>query len=273
MTEYLRSEKSRRDAILNDKPNTKFYFESQKFSDIPERRRPAVNNKFLGIDVQSHAAGMKKVRDNDRLIEDAAKRYSIDPDIVRAVIYTEATRGSLYGESAQALGLAKTLYPASIDPSWQPLIPGLRVENPRDNIELATLLISRIAKRLDDPKIEDIYSLYNSLSHDRTYVSKETKSTPYFAKLAMEAKAWEKDDWKAPEPPSAKAAQGQNLWPGDRFGNWASSPAGAPSTSTSDGPDSLGDRFGSGGSAPWPGFGDPSPVILDLLKHKRSMAP
>ena len=275
MTEYLRSEKDRRDAILNDRPDTKFYFESQKFSDIPEHRRPPVNNKILGIDVQSHAAGTKKVRDNDHLIEDAAKRYSIDPDIVRAIIYTEASRGSLYGEPAQALGLAKTLYPANIDPSWQPIIPGSHVENPKDNIDLATLLISRIAKRLDDPRIEDIYSLYNSLSHDRTYVNKETKSTPYFAKLAMEAKAWEKKDWSAPELPSAKDTEdlrsGRQDSFNDRFGVWASSPTSISPKTLSDGPALPDDRYGSWGSVRWPE--ESSPVLRELRKYKRSMAP
>jgi hypothetical protein len=33
------------------------------------------------------------------------------------------------------------------------------LHNPKDNIELAAKLISQIAKRLDDPSIENIYSL------------------------------------------------------------------------------------------------------------------
>jgi len=151
MTEYLRNAKDRRDAILNDTPDTKFHFESQRFSDIPEHQRPQVNNHILGFEIQSHPDGVNEVKDNDRLIEDTAKRYSIDPDIVRAIIYTEASRGSIYGKPAQRLGVARTLYPGNIDRSWQDLIPGSHVENPRDNIELTTKLISQIAKRLDDP--------------------------------------------------------------------------------------------------------------------------
>ena len=99
--------------------------------------------------------------------------------------------------------MAGTLYPGNISPSWQVLIPGSDVNNPKDNIELTANLISQIAKRLDDPSIENIYSLYNSLSHDRTYVNKEVKSTPYFARQALEAKAWEKNGWLAPELPRA----------------------------------------------------------------------
>jgi len=177
------------------------------------------------------------VKAYDHLIEDAARRYSIDPDIVRAIIYTEASRGSFYGKDAQALGLAKTHHPGNISPSWQPMIPGSRVENPRDNIELATLLISRIASGLDDPSIENIYSLYNSLSHDRTYVNKETKSTPYFVKLAMEVKAWEKKDWLAPELPTVEQVP--------HVGGWGLSPL----------------------------VISPNPVLRELRKYKTSMAP
>lgn len=90
MTEYLRSEKDRRDAIVSDKPDTKFYFESQKFSDIPEQQRPYVNSYS-----QIHAYGAQEVRNNKDLIEAAAARYSINPDIVKAIIYTEASRGAL----------------------------------------------------------------------------------------------------------------------------------------------------------------------------------
>jgi hypothetical protein len=195
MTEYLRSAKDRKNAILNDTPDTKFYFESQKFSDIPNYQNRSVENPY-----QRNDWGAQEVRKYSGLINAAAARYSIDPDVVKAIIYTEVSRG-FYGFAAEKAGVAGTWFPGNINTDWQKLIPGSDVRKPADNIELTTKLISQIAKRLDDPSIENIYSLYNGLSHDRTYVNKEAKTTPYFAKMAIEAKAWEKDDWYSPEFP------------------------------------------------------------------------
>ncbi|QWG14808.1 hypothetical protein KMZ29_09210 [Bradyrhizobium sediminis] len=223
--------------------------------------------------------GAQEVRKYRALIDAAAARYSIDPDIVKATIYTEVSRGVIYGKPAEWLGRARTWYPGNIDTSWQELIPGSNVRDPKDNIELTAKLISRIANRLDDPSIENIYSLYNSLSHDRTYVNKETKTTPYFAKMALEAKAWEKDNWSSPEFPSAKDAQREVL-PSERhvfdnrFGWWGSSPAGAAITPAPDGSDAFGNRFGNWGTAPAGGLGDArSPVLRELEKYRKSSAP
>jgi hypothetical protein len=223
--------------------------------------------------------GAQEVRKYGALIDAAAARYSIDPDIVKAIIYTEVSRGVIYGKPAEWLGRAHTWYPGNIDASWQELIPGSNVHDPKDNIELTAKLISQIAKRLDDPSIENIYSLYNSLSHDRTYVNKEIKTTPYFAKMALEAKAWEKDNWSSPEFPSAKDAQREVL-PSERhvfdnrFGRWGSSPAGAAATPAPDGSDAFGNRFGNWGTAPARGWGDArSPVLRELEKYRRSSAP
>lgn len=244
---YLRSAKDRKDAIVGDWPNTKIYFESQKFSDVPADKRPKANNEvpLIGIGLQSHAFGQKQVRDNNDLIEAAAARYGVDPDIVRAIIYTEGARGH-YGQYVESFDrsthqklplpegqfeVAKTLFPGNISAEWEALIPGSNVHRRADNIELTAKLIARIARRLDDPSIENIYSLYNSLSHDRTYQNKETKSTPYFAKQALEARAWEKKDWSAPELPAPAA------------------------------------------SAPSPMLDSLPPVLRELFKGKRSMAP
>lgn len=207
MTTYLRRAEDRKRALLDDVPDTKFEFESQKFSDIPRENRPPINTYL-----QNHGFGAQAVKKYDALIEEAAKRQGVNPDVVRAVIYTEASRGGEYGYPAEAVGrtirsllqlkqdvIAHTILPGSIDSSWQKLIPGSDVHNPRDNIELTAKLLAGIAKRLDDPSVENIYSLYNGLSHDRTYVNKQIKSTPYYAKRVFEDKAWEQDEWSTPD--------------------------------------------------------------------------
>ena len=250
MAEYLRRAEDRKNAILNDAPDAKFYFESQKYSDIPNYQNRRVENL-----VQMNGLGARVVREYSDLIDAAAKRYSIDPDIVKAIVYTEVSRGWYGYIPEKAIGMTGTWLPGNINQEWQRLIPGKYVRDPTDNIELTTKLISQIAKRLDDPSIENIYSLYNGLSHDRTYVNKEIKATPYFAKMAMEAKAWEKDNWSAPEFPNADDVRRETLGRErsdasvDRFGRWGASPAGIIAQPASDSPASLDQRFGNWGSA------------------------
>ncbi|MGJ5205525.1 hypothetical protein [Bradyrhizobium sp. HKCCYLR20261] len=268
MPTYLRRAEDRRQAILKDLPDTKFEFESQKFSDIPKERRPPVNNRY-----QPHGVAAREIQKYNALIEDAAKRNALDPDLVRAVIYTEISRGA-YGYAAEAVDrvirwslplpkdlLSKTILPGNLDPSWEKLIPGSDVHKPRDNIELTARLIAAIAKRLDDPSVENIYALYNGLSHDRTYVNKETKSTPYYAKRAFEAKAWEKDDWSAPEVTDDPAEGGQSV-PGKRGDR-----AGQRDTTIADGvPAGWAERFGHWPSAAGNAEMPQAPLLRELAR-------
>ena len=84
MPKNLRSERGRRGAILGDTPDTRFYFESRTFSDIPDYQHRRVENL-----IQTNGLAAKEVRRDEHLIDAAAARHSIDPDIVKAVIYTE----------------------------------------------------------------------------------------------------------------------------------------------------------------------------------------
>lgn len=105
MTEYLRRAEDRKAAILNDTPDTKFHFESQKFSDIPNYQNRHVQNY-----TQFNSLGAQEIRKYDDLINAAAARHSIDPNIVKAIIYTEVARGAIYGKPAEWLGRAQTWY-------------------------------------------------------------------------------------------------------------------------------------------------------------------
>ncbi|MGC2777670.1 MAG: hypothetical protein WA418_18745 [Bradyrhizobium sp.] len=275
MTTYLRNAKDRKQALLEDAPDTKFEFESQKFSDIPREKRPAINN-FL----QNHRYGAQEVRKYDALIEEAAKRHGVDPDLVRAVIYTEVSRGGEYGYPAEAVGrtmrslfaldhdvIAHTILPGNIDSSWQKLIPGSNVHDPRYNIELTTKLLAGIAKRLDDPSVENVYSLYNGLSHDRTYVNKQIKSTPYYAKRAFEDKAWEKDEWSAPDVADEPLESGRAI-PGKQVG-----PAGSQAPSIAhDVPAWFDDRFGRWFPGTSAAEVPQSPLLRELARRRNAEA-
>jgi len=89
----------------------------------------------------------------------------------------------------------KSILPGNLQKKWENLLPGTSVRRLPDNIRLSAKLFSEISKRLDAPREEDIYALYNSMAHDRTYQNSALKSTPYFVKRAMEEQAWNYDDW------------------------------------------------------------------------------
>ncbi|GLH77504.1 hypothetical protein SSBR45G_24120 [Bradyrhizobium sp. SSBR45G] len=265
MTTYLRTAEDRKQALLNDAPDTKFEFESQKFSDIPKDKRPAINGPL-----QHHRWGAQEVKKYDAEIDEAARRHGVNPDLVRAVIYTEVSRGGEYGYPGEAVGrtmrslfrldhdvIARTILPGNIDSSWQKLIPGSDVHSPRDNIELTAKLLAGIAKRLDDPSVENIYSLYNGLSHDRTYMNKQIKSTPYYAKRAFDEKAWENDEWFVPDDP----AEGGPAMPPKQV------ESGAPSTAH-DVPAGGDDRVGRGSPGISAAELSQSPLLRELARRR-----
>lgn len=202
MTDYLVVAEDREQAILKN-TNQKIKFEHQEVGDVEEFRNGIFENEIdlrsMGVPVyislQSNEAAGAFIRYNAKIIADAADEFRVDPNLVRAVIYTEMSRG--WYDNYNLLG-SDTVLPGNVDKSWEPLIPGSDVNNPKDNVRLTAKLISEIGKRLDEPYPEDIYSLYNSMAHDRTYRNDKTKNTPYFLKQVLKARAWEFDTWKLP---------------------------------------------------------------------------
>lgn len=202
MTDYLVVAKDRARAI-RDNTNQRFKFEHQEVGDVEEFKHGIFENRRninpLGIPVyyvfQDNDGAGVFVKDNSKIITEAADEFGVDPNFVRAVIYTEISRG--YYDRYNLPG-SDTVLPGNVHKSWELLITGSDVNNKADNIRLTAKLLSEIGKRLDEPYPEDIYSLYNSMAHDRTYENKEIKNTPYFLKQVLKARAWEFDTWKLP---------------------------------------------------------------------------
>ncbi len=206
---YLRTAAERRSSILQDNnANDRFYFEHQTVGDVAAFR----NGVFLHQESGAHLLGgslvvfpqlnrsaAATVNTYDALIVQAAAEFGIDADIVRAVIYTEVSRGVSYGQVTELVAglsggiLEVSTLPGNIHPDWEVLIPGSDVNNTSDNIRLTAKLLSEISDRLDVPYVEDIYALFNGMSLDRTYENGETKNTPYFMKRVFEERAWEKN--------------------------------------------------------------------------------
>lgn len=225
MEEYLKTAEDRQKSILNG-TNHKFYFEHQEVGDVDAFKNGIFENRYnvspligtlmensifplwgtnynvvlppLYIPLQANQYAGTFVKDNSFLIENAASEFGVNSDLVKAVIYTEMSRG-WYDNIFPPL--ADTILPGNIDPVWEALIPGSDVHNVQDNIRLTAKLLSEISSRLDEPYPEDVYALYNGLAHDRTYENLDTKSTPYFMKKVMEEKAWEDEEWELSEDP------------------------------------------------------------------------
>ncbi len=203
MTEYLSKSEDRIQAILNN-TNQKLSFEHQDVNDIDAFKSGIFENRIdinpLGpipvyLSLQdNHGAGVF-VRQNNSLINSAANEFGVDSNLVKAVIYTEMSRG--WYDYINPFG-SSTILPGNINETWAALIPGSDVHNTSDNIRITAKLLSEIAERLDEPYPEDIYALYNSMAHDKTYENAETKNTPYFLKMVLDGKAWEHSNWSLP---------------------------------------------------------------------------
>lgn len=198
---YLYTESERELAILNNTPG-KIYFEHQtvaQISNMPPLENVKNINPFgivpVYVNLQRNGLAGELVRQYSPQIESAAAEFGISADLLKAVIYTERAKGwyDNYIPNPSTVGLG------NINAKWEALIPGSDVDNIADNIRLSAALLAQISSRLDNPYPEDIYSLYNSLAHDKTYENAQTKSTPYFLKEAMEARAWELNEWHLTE--------------------------------------------------------------------------
>ncbi len=216
MVEYLVIKKDRVKSII-DGTEDKFGFEHQEIEDIPAFKDGIFQNRELipyspfgedriEIDLQRNRLAGLFVRQYSGMIGRAAEEFDLSPDFLKAVIYTEISRG--WYDALRPLrddpvlrhlpyvGASSTVLPGNVHRDWEILLPGSNANRVQDNLRLAAKLLKEIRKRLDHPHPEDVYSLYNSLSHDRTYHNDELKSTPFYLKTVLETKAWEYEDWR-----------------------------------------------------------------------------
>lgn len=204
----LRTAADRIASIKNDTNDT-FYFEHQTIDQVSAFDNGIFENNILGIKTQRNDVGRNAVLNNEAAINSAAAEFSINPDIVKAVIYTENSRG--WYDAINFTGSPSVL-PGNLLEHWEELIPGSDVYNVNDNIRLTAKLLSEIAGRLENPYIEDIYSLYNSMSHDRTYENADLKNTPFFVQQVFLAEAWNQESWVLPNRPYILPSDGDECF-------------------------------------------------------------
>lgn len=99
---------------------------------------------------------------------DIASKSNVDIDLVRAIIYMETTHGyydHLYDSLPFLNGIhkQKSIRPMNINFSyWKGLgITEESMSDPIKNIEIGVLLLSRIIKRVQNPTVAKVATLYN----------------------------------------------------------------------------------------------------------------
>lgn len=128
---------------------------------------PKIYDKTLSF-YSSPQLGEKAVKQYSTEIELAAKKYNLDPDILRAIMYVENRDGHWGG--LNALGdffqISKSKMPMNIQNHRWSYLDGnnFDMEDPQQNIEAAALLIKKLQMILHDPNdIKSLGTLWNSL--------------------------------------------------------------------------------------------------------------
>ncbi len=120
----------------------------------------------------------EQVTKNADRITEAARRHNVDPDLVRAVIWMESTRG--YYDSVTGLVLKpKTILPMNVYADYWTGFKVTRegLQNPAINIDTGTKILARIQARTTG-SIAKIATLYGDLSAQK--VSEYGKTVEYY---------------------------------------------------------------------------------------------
>ena len=134
------------------------------------------NNLFLDIENNPNARsdmpwyalssiGDFYINNYSDVIEKYAQQYSVDPDLVKAIMYNEGATGHWGGGNyvRDALGLSESQMPMNIRGDTWENFDGQHYDtyNPEQNIELGVQLIKRLQNSIHNPTIEKIATLYN----------------------------------------------------------------------------------------------------------------
>ena len=146
MKKYLRKGDKRQKAIEKNTDDM-FYFQHQDVRDV-DAFKTGIRENNLGADLlgvpfrfnlQNNRNAAEYVLKNSELIENAADEFDVSSDLVKAVIYTELSRG--WYDILNLRG-SPTILPGNIKKGWEMLIPGSSVDRKSDNIRLTANLLA-----------------------------------------------------------------------------------------------------------------------------------
>ena len=103
------------------------------------------------------------------VIEQIAKEEGVDPDLLRALMYFENTRGRSYGALFEWLHLSDSMLPMNIKQSvWAGLLDeGEDLSDPVANIRAGARVIRRILERVPHPTVARIGSIWNFTGREK----------------------------------------------------------------------------------------------------------
>lgn len=156
--------KKREEAIKNNIP---VLFEIKR--DINQLKKLNWLDDVWNID----KLGKNSVRKYDGQIQNYSKKHNIDPDIVRSVMFAENARGHKLGwnsyadrekksESPLPMNIQKNRWASLVDKEPDDLY------DPDNNIEASTVLLRRIADRIDKLNAAKIGSIWHYIGRENT---------------------------------------------------------------------------------------------------------
>jgi len=123
-----------------------------------------------------------------KVIEEEARNQGVDPNLVKAISFSENARGHYFGLATlyEKLGLAKSIFPMNIRPDiWSKLdLTDDDFTDARTNIRVGVTLIKRMRDRIEDPTPEKIATLWNSAAKEKVtdfgaYVGRMFRERPW----------------------------------------------------------------------------------------------
>lgn len=176
----INEEKERLDAIANDKP-AKFKIE----------KNPEASGDFKIHEVP--ILGRYMVKQHDTTIEKMAKKHGVDPDMIRAVMWSENARGHKLGGNliGDLIGNSKTPLPMNMNKETGAKLIGKTPEDlydPANNIEASAIMLKRISDRIDNPTAAKIGSIWNFTGREKTndfgeYIQRVYDEKPWLKSL------------------------------------------------------------------------------------------
>lgn len=160
-------EKDRIQSILNNKP-AKF-----EIIDNEKLKNPTIGERIIQDKIQNSQLGNVYIKKHTDTIEQLAKKHDVDPDLVKAVMWTENARGHKFGLNALVdyIGISGSQAPMNINGKiWGGLInkKGSRLDDEKDNIEAGVILLKRIQDRIEKPTPAKIGSIWNFTGRENT---------------------------------------------------------------------------------------------------------
>jgi tetratricopeptide (TPR) repeat protein len=143
---------------------------------VKQRRTAIINNIPLVFNVEDNPQASGNVplyeipalswvpSTESPIIDAAAQKYNVDPDLIKAIIWVETTHG-YYDYLFQEVGRNSTILPMNVSLLWKEMLGDRQqLMDIQTNVFAGTRLISEIWKRVENPTVEKVATLYQKLS-------------------------------------------------------------------------------------------------------------